>query len=154
MAADGDGDKRHVWGPRPVGALLPPLVRPALRTRSALGAQLLADWPAIVGPALCAVTQPRRLTGGTLTLACSGPIAMELQHMSGELIARVNGHLGRAAVERLRFVQDALAAPQAAPVAQPPGPPPAAVPGLPAGPLNDALARLGAAVGRVGRRRG
>ncbi len=76
-----------MWGPRAVGSLAPALTRPAFRRRSTAGAQILTDWAAIVGPALAAVTMPRRLSGTTLTLACAGPIAMELQHMSVELAA-------------------------------------------------------------------
>ena len=143
MATDGDGDKRHVWGPRAVGALVPGIARPAFRRRAPATAQVLADWADIVGPALAAVTAPRRMSGTTLTLACAGPIAMELQHMSDELVSRINGHLGRTVVQRLRFVQEILP-PQ-------PGPaptlisdvPPSPIPGIPAGPLHDALARLG-----------
>ncbi len=156
MATDADGDKRpdekrpaetrNVWGPRPLGALVPGLTRPAFRRRSPAAAQLLSDWAAVVGPALAAVTQPRRLSGTTLTLACSGPIAMELQHMSNELIARINGHLGRAAVARLRFVQQVLPGP----VAPAPGPalsgPPPELPGIAPGKLHDALSRLGQAI--------
>jgi len=152
MAGDEDADKRHVWGPRAVGALVPGLTRAAFRRRSPAGVQLMTDWDAIVGPALAATTAPRRLTGTTLTIACSGPIAMELQHMTGPLLARINGHLGRIAVERLRFVQDALPAP-APPSAPPPGLPPPPIPGVPAGPLHDALASLGQAVQRAARRR-
>ena len=148
MATEAEGDKRHVWGPRAVGALLPALTRPAFRGRSAASAQLLSDWATVVGPALAAVTQPRRLTGTTLTLACSGPIALELQHMSGELIARINGHLGRTAVERLRFVQQMLPGLAAVPAPAQAGPPPPPVAGLPPGKLNEALARLGQAVAR------
>ena len=55
----------------------------------------MADWPTIVGPAIAAVTMPRRLHGGTLTIACAGPIAMELQHLAREVIERINTHLGR-----------------------------------------------------------
>ena len=148
MATGDDGDKRHVWGPRAVGALVPLLTRPAFRRRSAASAQLLSDWGAIVGPALAAVTQPRRLVGATLTLACSGPIALELQHMSGELIARINGHLGRAAVERLRFVQQALPIPVELAAPAPATMPLQPVAGLAPGKLNEALARLGQAVAR------
>ena len=151
MATDTDGDKRlaekrNVWGPRPVGALVPGLTRPAFRGRSPAAAQLLSDWAAVVGPALAAVTQPRRLSGATLTLACSGPIAMELQHMSNELIARINGHLGRAAVSRLRFVQQVLPTP-AAPASGPAhSVEPPALPGIAPGKLHDALSRLGQAI--------
>lgn len=104
MAAD---DDRFFGGPRPLGAILPRLTRPAFKRRSPAGAQLMADWPAVIGPALAAVSVPKRLSAGTLTLACSGPIAMELTHLAPELIARINAHLGGTPVQRLRFVQEA-----------------------------------------------
>ena len=100
-----DSDERHVYGPRPVGALMPRLTRVAFRRRAPATAQVLADWSAIVGPAIAAVTTPRRLAAGTLTIACAGPIAMELQHLAAEVIARINAHLGSQAVSALRFVQ-------------------------------------------------
>ncbi len=143
-------ETRHVYGPRPVGALVPGLTRATFRRRAPGAAQVMADWAAIVGPALADVTAPRRLQSGILTIACAGPIALELQHLTGELIARINRHLGTATVARLRFVQD-LAPP-------PPFPPPQPLPpqlaaaadrataAVPAGPLRDALAALGRAV--------
>lgn len=143
-----DDDKRHIYGPRAVSALLPALVRPAFRKRNPAAAQVVADWEAIVGPALAAVSTPRKLFGGTLAIGCAGPMALELQHLSDVLIARINSHLGRIAVSRLRFVQDP---PQ--PVAIVPRPPPQAllaareaVAGLPEGPLREALEKLGRAV--------
>lgn len=135
---------RHVYGPRPLGALMPAITRPAFKKRAPAAAQIMADWAVIAGPALAAVTQPRRISSGTLTLSCSGPIAMELQHMSAELLARINGHLGRVVAERLRFVQDAPPPPKAAAPARPR--PPVDVPGVPPGPLREALAALGQAV--------
>lgn len=143
-----DDDKRHIYGPRAVSALLPALVRPAFRKRNPAAAQVVADWEAIVGPALAAVSTPRKLFGGTLAIGCAGPMALELQHLSDVLIARINGHLGRIAVSRLRFVQDP---PQ--PVAIVPRPPKQAllaakeaVAGLPEGPLREALEKLGRVV--------
>lgn len=144
------GAPRHVYGPRPIGALVPGLTRAAFRRRAPGTAQVLADWPQIVGPALAAVTVPRRLSAGTLTLACSGPIAMELQHMAAELISRINTVLGGKVVTALRFVQIPQEAPTAAP---PPAVPPeaaaraeSAVDGLADSALRDALAALGRAV--------
>jgi hypothetical protein len=104
-----------------------------------------------VGPAIAAVTTPRRLASGTLTIACAGPIAMELQHMAGEVIARINTHLGSQVVTTLRFVQTPeLAQP---PSLSPPPPDPAklaavdaSVGGLPEGELRSALASLGHAM--------
>lgn len=139
---------RHVYGPRAVGALVPALVRPAFKRRAPATAQVLADWEAIVGPAIAAVTVPRKLFAGTLAIACSGPMAMELQHLAPQLIDRINRHLGRVTVTRLRFVQDAppqlvrVRPPRVAAVAQAR----AAVAGLPAGDLRDALEALGRVV--------
>ncbi len=141
---------RHVYGPRPIGALVPGLTRAAFRRRAPATAQVLADWALIVGPALAAVTVPRRLAAGTLTVACAGPVALELQHLTTQLLARINTHLGAPTVQRLRFVQDAPPSPPA------PAPRPspdaaglarveAAVAGLPEGPLRVALAALGRA---------
>lgn len=151
MAKDGDG-RRFPTAPMPLGNLLPRLTRPAFRKRSPAGAQVMADWAQMVGPALAAVTSPLRLTAGTLTLACAGPVAMELQHLAPELIARINAHLGRVAVERLRFVQ---ASPPAAARAAPPPvdkPLPAQVKShldaLPEGELRDALEKLARGVYR------
>jgi hypothetical protein len=149
MAGEGLGDKgRHMFGPRALGAVLPAVTRPAFRRRAPASAQVLTDWPAIVGPALAAVTMPRRLAGGVLTIACAGPVALELQHLATALIERINAELGRVTVTQLRFVQQSLPAPP-----PPPAPPPrrAAVSlrrleHLPEGPLREALQRLGAAV--------
>lgn len=133
---------RHVYGPRPIGALVPALTRPAFRKRAPGAAQVMADWAQIVGPELSARTTPRRLTGGTLTLACAGPVALELQHLSDQLLARVNGHLGRMVVERLRFVQDPIAVAKPLPVASRKASKAVELPGIAPGPLHDALSAL------------
>jgi len=144
------GAARHIFGPRPLGALVPGLVRPAFRKRAPAAAQVMADWAAIVGPKLAQETVPRKLAAGTLTLACSGPVALELQHLAEALIARINGHVGGQTVQRLRFVQ---ASPTTAAIATPAKPDTQAaaraeqaVRDLPAGELRDALLALGTAV--------
>jgi len=152
MGSDEDSDNpvegRHVYGPRAVGALVPALVRPAFAKRAPATAQVLADWEAIVGPAIAAVSVPRKLFSGTLAIACSGPLAIELQHLAPRLIERINRHLGRVAVTRLRFVQDAPPGRPAAPLPRPAAVARArqAVAGLPDGELRDALEALGRAV--------
>ncbi|WP_145142794.1 DUF721 domain-containing protein [Roseomonas gilardii] len=109
--------RRPEAGLRPLGIVLPPITRPAFRRRSPAGASLISDWAAVVGPQLAAVTQPLRLARGTLTIACSGPMAMELQHLGPQLMARINANLGSIAVEALRFVQQAPAGRAARPAA-------------------------------------
>jgi hypothetical protein len=143
--------ERHVYGPRPLGALVPAIARPAFRRRSPATAQVMADWPAIVGPRLAAIATPRRLSAGRLTLACAGPVAMELQHLAPELIARINTHLGAAVVASLGFVQATQDAPPPAKAPRTPDPDTirradAAVADLPEGELRAALAALGRAV--------
>lgn len=157
MAADGE-DRRFFGGPRALGALLPRLTRPAFKRRSPAGAALMADWPEVVGPALAAVTSPKRLGNGTLVIACAGPVAMELTHLAPQLIGRINAHLGQAAVARLRFVQQA---PGAAPPPAPRRPEPAALPprvrdamaAVPEGELREALEKLAQGVYRDRQRR-
>ena len=153
MAGDGE-DRRFFGGPRALGALLPRLTRAAFKRRSPAGAALMADWPEVVGPALAAVTTPKRLANGTLVIACAGPVAMELTHLAPQLIGRINAHLGQVVVERLRFVQ--RASPGAAPAPSRPAEPAAlpprvrqAVASVPAGELREALEKLGRGVYRI-----
>jgi hypothetical protein len=96
---------RSVHGPRSIASVVPVVVRPAFNRAAPAIAQLVEAWPAIVGPAIAAVTTPRRLTQGALTIGCPGPVAMELQHLSPELLERINRHLGSDQIRRLRFAQ-------------------------------------------------
>jgi hypothetical protein len=154
-APDGGPGWRVDRGPRAVSALLPAVTRPAFKKRSPAAAQLIAEWPAVVGPVMGAQTLPRGLTGGTLTIACSGPVAMELQHLAPQLISRINTAMGQGLVERLRFVQATLKPPPR----QLPKPKPVALPEHVTASLDDvadpdlreALARLAQGVYR-GRR--
>ncbi len=138
------GWERRAYATRGLTELIPALTRAAYRKKSPAGALLLSEWGAIVGPRLARETEPRRLSGTTLTLACSGPMAMELQHVSGTVIERINAHAGRVVVERLRFVQGPVSAP-VAPVRRGVGAV-ERVEGVEDGPLNEALARLRAAI--------
>jgi hypothetical protein len=141
---------RPVHGPRTIASLVPVVARTAFRRASPGVAQLMEAWPEIVGPSLAAATAPRALAQGTLTIGCSGPMAMELQHLSTELVARINRSLGSQAVRRLRFVQTFTnpvpPRPRPKPVAAVTDAVSAAVAHLPDGPIRSALAALGQAV--------
>jgi len=132
---------RRNFAARGIAALLAPVVRPAFRRRAPAAAQLLADWPQLAGPELAARAAPVKFAGGTLTLACTGPVAMELQLLGPQIISRLNLGLGHAMIERLRFVQQAPAiAPTRAPkLSRAAVPPPE---DLPDGPVGEALAKL------------
>jgi hypothetical protein len=152
--ADDSGDQRFLGGPRALGALIPRLTRPAFRRRSPAGATLMTEWPGIVGPALAAVTEPLRFSAGTLTIACAGPVAMELTHLGPQLLDRINGQLGQVLVQRLRFVQRSPAARPAPRRPRPAEPTPlperidAALAEVPDEALRAALAKLGRGVYR------
>jgi hypothetical protein len=131
---------------RGIAALLAPVLRPAFRKRAPAAAQLLADWPTLAGPDISARAVPVKFAAGTLTLACSGPTAMELQLSAQPLISRLNLGLGNAMVERLRFVQNSPGI--IAPIPQKPVRAAVTRPaGLPNGELGDALARLYQGIG-------
>ncbi|MDR3504980.1 MAG: DUF721 domain-containing protein [Acidocella sp.] len=130
------------FSPRGIAALIAPITRPIFRRRAPAAAQLLSDWPQLAGPELANRAVPVKFAGGTLTLGCTGPVAMELQMAESQIIARLNLGLGHAAVERLRFVQQSPRLPTPTPVRRAPPaniPPP---PGLPEGELGEALAKL------------
>lgn len=147
---DMEDPARHVYGPRPVGTMIPSVTREAFRKRSPAAAQLMADWGMIVGPELSRATEPKRLTRGVLTIGCTGPVAMELQYLTAELMNRINAHLGATVVTQLKFMQvsrdfprldtPAAIAPAVVAAAE------AAVADVPEGELRAALSALGRAV--------
>lgn len=150
-APAGKEAERYPYGSRPIAALLPRLTGPAFRRRSPLASRLAADWETIVGPAIAAVTAPLRCRAGVLTIACSGPLALELQHLAPKLIERINIHFGQAIAARLAFRQ--MPPPQggAPPAEAPPSPDAEAalaarLAGLEEGPLREAFASLGRAM--------
>jgi len=132
---------RRNYAARGIAGLLAPVLRPAFRRRAPAAAQLLADWPQLAGPELSRRAAPVKFAGGTLTLACTGPTAMELQLLGPQIISRLNLALGHNMIERLRFIQQAPAipAPNTPRLARDSAPPPD---NLPEGPLGAALAEL------------
>lgn len=139
-------------GPSSIAALVPRAAHAAFAKAIPGVAGMLHAWPAIVGPAFAEVTIPRRLVQGSLTIGCTGPVALELQHQTNQLLGRVNQYLGNHAVHRLRFVQvhailrTVPPKPRAMPSPETRHAAAAAVADLPDGPLKDALATFGQAV--------
>ncbi|UYH50939.1 DUF721 domain-containing protein [Candidatus Kirkpatrickella diaphorinae] len=89
-------EARRFFGMRALGALIDPVARPALKRRPSLAVQIILDWPHIVGPALARMSTPRKLSGGTLTIACAGPAAVEMQYLIPQLLERINSMAGGA----------------------------------------------------------
>lgn len=140
-------------GVRPIGLVASGVTKLAFRRKSPLFARLVLDWEAFIGPRLSCQTQPRRLSAGSLTLACAGPVAMEIQHFAPALLERINtacGLSGEARIVRLRVVQDyaAFSLPGRRPA--PRRTVEVSVEGIGDDALRDALGRLG---GRIAARR-
>ncbi|MGE0256659.1 MAG: DUF721 domain-containing protein [Alphaproteobacteria bacterium] len=165
-AESGNGEAaRTARGLLAVATALDGATRPLRRRRGLAGAGIFRHWAEIVGPKLAAECAPQRLargqegTGGTLHLRVTGPLALELQHLSPQVIERINSFFGYRAVARLAFHHGPPPAPKARP--QPPAAPdPGAVAALEARlagvadpDLRAALARLGEGVlARAGKR--
>ena len=150
--------------PRPLADVLRKTLNDVFAKQGFASVELVTRWPQIVGEAIAAHSQPEKIQWprrpqnddaaepGILVLRVEGPTAIEIQHLSGVILQRVNQFFGWQAVGSLRLRQAPLTRAQARP--RPPAPDPAAMArvaeslqGIEDDDLRDALARLGAAVG-------
>jgi hypothetical protein len=91
---------------------------PVVAKRGFATADLLASWPEIVGRGNAAFTAPEKIlwpreeasgaASGTLVMRVDGPKAVLIQHELGQIIERLNGFFGYAAIGRIRLVQAAV----------------------------------------------
>lgn len=154
-----------------LAAALPRIAGKALGKRGLAEGGLVADWSAIVGPALAQSCLPVKLAfagrdrrEGTLHLRVAGAIALELQHLEPQLIERINGYVGYRAVARLKLERGPLPRPARAPrLAEPEMPALApdeeaaigdAVAPVTDDALRESLARLGRALAGDAKKRG
>ncbi len=121
-----DDETRRRYATVDVGRLVGAVLGPTARRRGFTETAILADWGTIVGPTLAGRCQPVRVEfprgkarGGTLELHARGGAALEIQHLAPQLLERINGFFGYAAIRRLRLIQ----APPVAPVRRAPAPP-------------------------------
>lgn len=112
---------------RAIAAEVPKIAGAALGKRGFAEAQLVAQWPAIIGESLAAGASPDRLSfprgerrDGTLHLRVAPGLALEVQHREPVLIERINAFFGYRAVARLALTQG----PPAQPALPPPRPRP------------------------------
>jgi len=105
----GAGEAPRRAGLRRLPDLLGRLLDAPARQRGLAGAALLEEWALVVGPALADRCQPvrldRRSGDAVLHLRVSGGAALEIQHMTPQIIERINDHFGFGAVARLRLIQ-------------------------------------------------
>jgi len=110
-------------GMRAIAANVPKIAGAVLGKRGFAEAQLVAQWPAIIGEALAAGVSPDKLSfsrgerrDGTLHLRVASGLALEVQHREPVLIERINAFFGYRAVARLALKQG----PPAHPAERPP----------------------------------
>ena len=150
--------------PRPLSELTGATLSDAFKAQGFASAEILARWTDIVGPEVAAHSEPLRINWprvqgqeapepATLVLRVEGPAALEIQHLSGLILERVNRFFGWQAVGRLALRQAPLRRREQP---SPPAPPDPAVTariaeGLPEvtdDALRQALARLGSVIKR------
>ncbi len=110
------GERRP--GLRAIGAAASRIAAPIVaRQGGGILGRLKAEWVAVAGAELAAVTWPEALgRDGALKLRVMPGFALELQHRAPLAIERINLFFGRAVVARLTFLQGPL------PLAAPPAP--------------------------------
>lgn len=109
---------------RAVAELLPAVGGAAFKRFGFVQSAIVSRWPDIVGERLAKASSPESIRfphgkkqDGTLTLLVRGAHAPMMQHVSPEIIERVNRFFGYAAVAKLHIRQGevAAAAPRRAP---------------------------------------
>jgi hypothetical protein len=149
--------------PRPLADVLRKTLTDAFAKQGFASVELVTRWPEIVGAEIAAHSQPEKIQWprtpqarnapepGTLLLRVEGPAALEIQHLSGVILERVNQFFGWQAVESVRLRQAPLS--RRAALRPLPAPDTAAMtriaatlPEIRDEKLRQALARLGAAM--------
>lgn len=151
--------------PRPLADLVAVCVADVFARQGFTSREIVTHWDDIVASEIAAQAEPIRMQWvrnrgpdesppATLVLRVEGPAALEIQHMSGVIIERVNRYLGWQAVGRLALRQGPLVRRRGRP------PPPkiddsavaavaAQMTGIADEKLRTALGRLGAAIKRT-----
>jgi hypothetical protein len=150
---------------KPLSQLLGKTIADLLAKQGFASTGIITHWPDIVGAEIADHAEPMRMIWprrvheddpepATLVLRVEGPVALEIQHLSGVIIEKVNRFFGWRAVGRIQIRQAPLARRNAKAPSK--APDPAVVARLAAGmadiaddDLRGALARLGASVKRT-----
>jgi hypothetical protein len=105
--------------PKPLADLVAACVTGVFERQGFTSREIVTHWDDIVGPEIAAFAEPIRMQWirsrdpdesppATLVLRVEGPAAIEIQHMSGVIVERVNRYLGWQAVGKLALRQAPL----------------------------------------------
>lgn len=91
--------------PERLGDVLGSVLRESGIEEKVAEASVVPEWPERVGAAIAAVTQPLRVSRGTLLVAVrSSAWLMELKMMEREILQRINAGRGEGRIARIRFL--------------------------------------------------
>ncbi len=149
---------------KPLSVLLSDVFSDAYAKQGFAARELVTRWAEIAGAEIAAHSQPLKMQWprpvegqpqepATLVLRVEGPMALEIQHSSDVILARVNRFFGWSAVGRLALRQAPLSRRKPASVPRPPDPKAVArvaetLSAVEDDELRAALARLGASIKR------
>jgi hypothetical protein len=105
--------------PKPLADLVMPCIADVFARQGFTSCEIVTHWDDIVGAEIAAMAEPVRMQWirsrdpeesppATLVLRVEGPAALEIQHLSGLIVERVNRYLGWQAVDRLSLRQAPL----------------------------------------------
>lgn len=149
---------------QPLSAVASACLSDTFKRQGFASAEIVSRWAEIAGADIAAHAEPVKIQwprgdadsgqAATLVLRVEGPAAIEIQHLSGVILERVNRFFGWPAVGRLALRQAPLSrrSDKAAPRSPDPSAMTAVTSRLPEtmdGDLRQALARLGAAIKRT-----
>jgi hypothetical protein len=123
--------KRGFISAKPLSVLLSDVFSDAYAKQGFAARELVTRWAEIAGSEIAAHSQPLKMQWprpvegqpqepATLVLRVEGPMALEIQHSSDVILARVNRFFGWSAVGRLALRQAPLARPNAPPASRAP----------------------------------
>lgn len=98
-----------------ISDLMPEIGRAAFRRYGFIQSSVVSRWPEIVGERYAEVSLPESIRfprgekeGGTLHLLVSGAHATLMQHITPEIVERVNRFFGYGAISQVRFRQGSI----------------------------------------------
>jgi hypothetical protein len=105
--------------PKPLAELVSVCVANVFARQGFTSCEIVTHWEDVVGPEIAALAEPVRMQWvrsrdpdeappATLILRVDGPAALEIAHMCGVILERVNRYLGWQAVDRVALRQAPL----------------------------------------------
>ena len=105
--------------PKPLADLVGRCVAHAFKRQGFTSCEIVTHWDDIVGPEIAGLAEPIRMqwirsrdrdesVPATLVLRVEGPAAIEIQHLAGVIVERVNRYVGWQAVAAIALRQAPL----------------------------------------------